>query len=266
MTFSTEGLRHREKTIDTVSIFFETSISGNENDYYTFNNFALTNIVITGDSLGPSIDVTYDGQKIMNGDLIPAKPEIIYKFYDDSKVDYTLSDTQNVRILLDNLPIRYFIGGIKNQEIDFNPVNNQNLKIIITYHPTLAEGPHELKYIGGDQNGNFADTLIHSIYVSYGFNIRNLYNYPNPMKNDTYFTFDFFSDKNPPDCRIKIYTVAGRLIKEIKAPVKVGFNQIYWDGRDNDGEYMANGIYLYKVILEDASRIETSIQKLAILK
>jgi hypothetical protein len=29
---------------------------------------------------------------------------------------------------------------------------------------------------------------------------------------------------------------------------------------------MANGIYLYKVILEDASRIETSIQKLAILK
>jgi hypothetical protein len=266
VTFSTEGLRHREKTVDTVSVFFETSISGNENDYYSFNNFALTNIVVTGDSLGPSIDVTYDGQKIINGDLIPAKPEIIYKFYDDSKIDYTLSDTQNVRILLDNLPIRYFIGGLKNQEIDFNPVNNQNLKIIITYHPTLAEGPHELKYIGGDQNGNFADTLTHNIYVSYGFNIRNLYNYPNPMKNDTYFTFDFFSDKNPPDCRIKIYTVAGRLIKEIKAPVKVGFNQIYWDGRDNDGEYMANGIYLYKVILEDASRIETSIQKLAILK
>ncbi len=86
------------------------------------------------------------------------------------------------------------------------------------------------------------------------------------MRNDTYFTFDYYSDKNPPSCRIKIYTVAGRLVQELKAPVKVGFNQIYWNGRDSDGDVMANGIYLYKVILEDASRTETSIQKLAILR
>ena len=86
------------------------------------------------------------------------------------------------------------------------------------------------------------------------------------MRNDTYFTFEFYSDKNPPDCRIKIYTVAGRLVKELTAPVRVGFNQIYWDGRDNDGDVMANGIYLYKVILQDPSHTETSIQKLAILR
>ncbi len=170
VTFSTNGLKHNNNKADTVFIYFETGISGNENDYYTFNNIALTNITVTGDSLAPSIDVTYDGQKILNGDLIPAKPEIIYKFY------------------------------------------------------------------------------------------------PNPMKNETYFTFDFFSDKNPPGCKIKIYTVAGRLVKEIETAAKVGFNQIYWDGRDSDGETMANGIYLYKLILEDAARTETSIQKLAILR
>jgi hypothetical protein len=266
VTFSTNGLRRREKTRDTVYIYFETRIAGNENDYYSFNNFALTNIVVTGDSLSPSIDVTYDGMKILNGDLIQAKPEIVYKFFDNSIIDYTLEDTSVVKIIQDNIPVNYFTGGVKNPLIDFNLVNQQNLKVIVTYHPVLQEGPHIFKYIGADKNGNFADTLINNVYVSYGFNVRNLYNYPNPMKNDTYFTFDFYSDKNPPGCRIKIYTVAGRLIKEIQAAVKVGFNQIYWDGRDNDGESMANGIYLYKIILEDASRTETSIQKLAILR
>ncbi len=266
VTFSTLGLKNRTKKVDTVSIFFETSILGNENDYYTFNNFALTNIVVTGDSLPPSIDVTYNGEKVLNGDLIPAKPDIVYKFYDNSIVDYTLADTSNIKILLDNIPVRYFYSGEKNPVIDFQPLNSQNLKVIVTYHPVLTEGNHIFTYIGGDQNGNFADTLINNLNVSYGFNIRNLYNYPNPMKNDTYFTFEFFSDKNPPDCRIKIYTVAGRLVKELRAPVKVGFNQIYWNGRDGDGDVMANGIYLYKVILEDATRTETSIQKLAILR
>lgn len=266
VTFSTLGLKNRIKKKDTVSIFFETSILGNENDYYSFNNFALTNIIVTGDSLAPSIDVTYNGEKVLNGDLIPAKPEIVFKFFDNSTVDYTLSDTSGIKILLDNIPIRYFYSGEKNPEIDFQPLNNQNLKVIVTYRPTLNEGSHIFTYIGGDHNGNFADTLVNNLNVSYGFNIRNLYNYPNPMKSDTYFTFNFYSDKNPPDCRIKIYTVAGRLVKELKSPVRVGFNQIYWDGRDGDGDVMANGIYLYKVILEDATRTETSIQKLAILR
>ena len=266
VTFSSLGLRNKTKTRDTVSIFFETSILGNENDYYSFNNFALTKIVITGDSVSPSIDVTYNGEKILNGDLIPAKPEILYKFYDNSIINYSLSDTSNIRIIQDNVPVKYFVSGMKNPEVDFSPVNNQNLKVIITYKPTLSEGHHTFRYIGGDQNGNFSDTLINDVLVSYGFNIRNLYNYPNPMRNDTYFTFDFYSDKNPPDCRIKIYTVAGRLVKELRAPVRVGFNQIYWDGRDGDGDVMANGIYLYKVILEDAAHTETSIQKLAILR
>ena len=266
VTFSTNGLRNRSKTVDTVSIFFETSILGSENDYYPFNNFALTEIVVTGDSVSPSIDVTYNGEKILNGDLIPAKPEIVYKFYDNSVIDYTLSDTASIKIIQDNLPVKYFQSGMKNPEIDFSPVNNQSLKVIITYKPTLSEGHHTFRYIGGDQNGNFSDTLINDVLVSYGFNVRNLYNYPNPMRNDTYFTFEFYSDKNPPDCRIKIYTVAGRLVKELTAPVRVGFNQIYWDGRDNDGDVMANGIYLYKVILQDPSHTETSIQKLAILR
>ncbi len=86
------------------------------------------------------------------------------------------------------------------------------------------------------------------------------------MRNDTYFTFELAGEKPPVSCRIRIYTVAGRLIKELKELARIGFNNIYWDGRDNDGEHIANGIYLYKLILSDNNKTETSVQKLAILK
>jgi hypothetical protein len=150
--------------------------------------------------------------------------------------------------------------------IEFDPVNQQDVKVIVTYHPILPEGQHLLKYVGGDQTGN-SDTLENIINVSYALKVRNLYNYPNPMTSDTYFTFELLGGNNPASyCRIKIYTVAGRLIKELPVAARIGFNQVYWDGRDNDGENIANGIYLYKLIVEDNNKTETSIQKLAVLK
>jgi hypothetical protein len=265
VTFSTQGLKAKGTTIDTVEINFEVSMLGEQNDYYAFNNFAFTNIVVTGDSLGPAIEVTYNGDKILNGDVIPAKPEIIFKFYDDSKIDYTIEDSANIFIKVDGRRQYYTLGGQPNPELNFDPVNNVNLKTVVTYTPTFSEGPHHIQYIGGDKDGN-RDTLIHDVTVSNAFNVKNLYNYPNPMRSDTYFTFILLAAQAPQKCSIKIYTVAGRLIKDINAPAKVGFNQIYWDGRDNDGEYMANGIYLYKVILEDQGKTESVIQKLAILR
>jgi hypothetical protein len=265
VTFNTTGLKDPNVTVDTLDINFEVTLMNNQNDYYPFNNFAFTDIIIIGDSTGPSIDVTYDGNKIINGDLIPAKPEITYRFFDESEILYNTQDTSNIFIKLDGRRIYYSIGGQQNPEITFTASNNGNLKTLVTYKPELTEGSHILQYIGGDKDGN-RDTVRHDVYVSYAFQVRDLYNYPNPMMGETYFTFNLFSSEAPQSCKIKIYTVAGRLIKDITAPARVGFNQIYWDGRDNDGETMANGIYLYKLILEDAGKMTSSIQKLAILR
>jgi hypothetical protein len=265
VTFNTAGLRHRTKTKDTVSINFEAALLGNQNDYFPFNNFAFSSIIVTGDSTRPDIEVTYDSNKLLNGDLIPAKPLIIFSFYDAGKLNYTMADTSNIFIKLDNNRIRYSLNSQLNPDITFNPVNNGNLKVVVTYKPSLSEGDHVFQYIGSSQNG-IRDTITNNATVSNAFSVRDLYNYPNPMRSETYFTFNLFSSEAPQSCKIKIYTVAGRLVKDLNFPARVGFNQVYWDGRDNDGESMANGVYLYKIILESQGKTETSIQKLAILR
>ncbi len=265
VTFSTNGLRDPKVAFDSVTINYEVQHLGRTNDYFPFNNYAFTTIVVTGDTSSPNIEVTYDGKTIIDGDVIQAKPEIVFKFYDESKSSYNFSDTNNIYLKLNNQRIFYTDGGIPNPLIEFNPVNNGNLKTIVTYHPNLTEGDHRFDYWATDKN-NHRDTLVDFVNVSFAFLVRDLYNVPNPTRGETYFTFNLFAPTNPGHCRIKIYTVAGRLVKEISTQGTVGYNQIYWDGRDSDGEIMANGIYLYKLILEDTGKTETAIQKLAILK
>jgi flagellar hook assembly protein FlgD len=69
--------------------------------------------------------------------------------------------------------------------------------------------------------------------------------------------------------RIRIFTIAGRLIREIDIDplsLQPGFNKIHWDGRDQDGDELANGIYLYKIITKNDGITKTTIQKLAKIK
>ena len=82
----------------------------------------------------------------------------------------------------------------------------------------------------------------------------------------TYFIFDLAGESIPFSSKIKIFSVSGRLIKIITTPVNIGHNQIFWDGRDTDGDALANGVYFYKMILQGVSKTETSINKLVILK
>ncbi len=85
--------------------------------------------------------------------------------------------------------------------------------------------------------------------------LKDVYNYPNPMKTETVFSFTLTGNQLPQECRIKIYTSAGRVIKEVIVPAGIGFNQIQWDGRDADGDYIANGVYFYRVVFKGLQKL-----------
>ena len=69
--------------------------------------------------------------------------------------------------------------------------------------------------------------------------------------------------------KIRIFSIAGRLIKEIKLysnNLNAGFNNIYFDGKDEDGDLLANGVYLYKIITKKAEETITVTNKMAIVR
>lgn len=97
--------------------------------------------------------------------------------------------------------------------------------------------------------------------------VTNVYNYPNPFKDNTAFTFQH-NYPNPVNVKIKIYTVAGRLIKEIEnKEITDKFVVINWTGQDEDGETLGNGVYIYKLTVDDGNgQSVTETGKLAVLK
>jgi flagellar hook assembly protein FlgD len=129
-----------------------------------------------------------------------------------------------------------------------------------------------------DVNGNANSREIQFI-VNDKFDIINIGNYPNPVlgraqdpKNDGRTRFTYVLTDQADEVSIKVYTVAGRLVKSFKnLPTGVGYHEfprtLYgWDCKDEANIALANGVYFYKVrAVKGNKRIEKTM-KMAILK
>jgi len=233
------------------------------NEIYKDNNQYSLNYIVKADSAKPELNVTFDGLQIIDNDFVSSDPEIKIELTSNSSSPIT--DTSAVSILLNNKPI-YFSENV--DKINYS-INAGNPKFILTYKPHLNDGNYSLKVTGKSNTTPYANetAVEYNFTVTNSLQLMNVYNYPNPFSSDTYFTFKLTTI--PEELKIKIFTIAGRLVKQfdLKASeLNYDFNRIFWDGRDQDGDLLANGVYLYKIITSKSGEVKTQIQKLAIVR
>ncbi len=99
--------------------------------------------------------------------------------------------------------------------------------------------------------------------------ITEVVNFPNPFNDLTHFTFQLVSPSGNAEVTISVYTVTGRKIFELRDSAFQGFNKLPqqgWDGRDWDGDLIANGVYLYKIVADDGTHKVEKIEKLAVVR
>ena len=65
---------------------------------------------------------------------------------------------------------------------------------------------------------------------------------------------------------IKIYTTSGRLIRTFNFTHEVGYIEHVWDGRDDYGDLIANGLYYMRFNARRGDETIETIEKLAKLK
>lgn len=258
-----------EHLIETSKLIFNNKIKviafTPMEEYYSYNNLVENKFFIARDTVKPIFSITFDGKEIINGDIISVQPRIVITLEDDSPLPIT---PEHFTLVHQNVPLRF--GNNPDLAFTYIPGNPLS-KAEFVWTPTLDDGRHTLEVLAKDSSGNFFDSTSNRsvFYVYSDADIRNVYNYPNPFIDDTYFTFELRGTFVPEELKIKIYTVAGRLLREISVPqsnMQIGFNRYYWDGRDEDGDEIANGLYFYKVISKQEGEIQTVTQKLAKLK
>ncbi len=256
-----------QKVINTSPLIFYNKIraivTATDYERFTFNNLSADSFFVARDSVNPVFRITFNGEEILNGDIIPNKPEILISLKDNSPLPI---DTTNFTLIYKNEPLNF-----DREDLQFSYQPYPNSEAVIRWTPTLKQGRHTLDVLAKDASNNFFDsTYNRSIFFVYeNDDIAQVYNYPNPFREDTYFTFELRGQNVPEELKFRIYTIAGRLIREIDIPgsaLSIGFNRIYWDGRDQDGDEIANGTYLYRLAAKYPDKTKTFDEKLAKVK
>jgi hypothetical protein len=216
---------------------------------------------VTPDRVNPIVDVAFDGQYIMDGDIVSSRPLITVEMRDDN-VFIKKADTLGIQ-----LELRRPCPGCQFQTIAFSDPRVQwypatdTRPFRIEYRPEFNDdGLHTLRVQAADAAGNLAGAVPFSINfeVVNASEVTNFYPYPNPFSTSTRFVFTLTGSEVPDDVRIQIMTVAGRVVREIGmdeiGPIRIGNNltEFAWDGTDQFGDRLANGVYFYRVVVKMA--------------
>ena len=244
---------------------YEIQPLGQQNDYYYYNNIVTTNVVVKSNPQIVNLEIFSDGVKLSGGEYVRSKPNLEIKYTDKNLPNISNFDTTSFKIFINSTYFPYSLqsnGGITIECSKDNSRGNVKLKL----NPAFQNGENSLKFLSKKSDGNGYDTLKYSVMVTNDLTVKDFYNYPNPMKNQTVFYFNLGGNSTSFGYKIKIFTVSGRLIKTLNGIANLGFNNIQWEGKDNDGDYIANGVYFYKMNIDGDASMTTSVQKLVILK
>ncbi|MDZ7623239.1 MAG: hypothetical protein U5J96_02170 [Ignavibacteriaceae bacterium] len=98
-----------EYTVDTRGLLFENEITvfgeQRKREYFYFNNLITQNFFVARDSIRPIFDVKFDGQEIIDNDIVSSTPEVIIKLEDNSPLPL---DTTLFTIVHNNKPLRFY--------------------------------------------------------------------------------------------------------------------------------------------------------------
>ena len=263
ISFSTTGLSGLNSFWMEVNPYINGSlVQTDQPEQQHFNNVLQIPFFVTGDKVNPILDVTFDGRRILNGDIVSPSSEVLITLKDENPylIMDDISDTTRFGIYVtdpDGVQTRIpFVDANGNNILQWIPADAQHKRFKIIY-PALFEkdGKYTLMVQGSDRSGNLSGDLEYKITfeVIHESMITHLMNYPNPFSTSTRFVFTVTGNEVPDEILIQIMTVSGKVVREITedelGALHIGRNisEYAWDGTDEFGDRLANGVYLYRV-------------------
>lgn len=247
-----------KQLVGTNTLFLNVNPDEDQTEQHLFNNFVYKNFYVKGDTLNPLLDVTFDNTHILNGDIVSSKPDILIKLKDEAKWMF-LDDTSLVTIQVRDPENQVKTFNYNSDTLRFTPARGgtggENTATINLKPYFSKDGDYELTVKGQDKSNNQAGAVEYKVnfQVINKPMISNMLNYPNPFTTSTAFVFTITGTEVPQNLKIQILTVTGKIVREITkeelGPLRIGRNitEFKWDGTDQYGQKLANGVYLYRV-------------------
>jgi hypothetical protein len=224
---------------------FRAIVDGGDGEYSAVFRSTVAQVAAgTDDVEGPDIDLSFPGRRttVRPGDPLTA----------------TLLDTSGVNILASNpansILLEFDGSGIftnVSTDVIFEPGSYSRATLTTALPPDLELGRHAVVMTASDMFGNVGrDTLSFELQAAATTALRDVTIFPNPTPGPCRLICDL---SGPMNLQWDIYTVSGRRVRTVRESFAEGGPAVIdWDGRDGEGDEIANGVYLYVLRGESA--------------
>ena len=233
--------------------------------YYAFDTSAFVdawggydNIVVGGlnqnaevDDIGPDISLFINDRDFQDGDEVTNSLTLIADLFDESGIHSTGNSLgRDIVAVIDE---DYSNSMILNTyfSTDANSYKKGELSVDLKY---LEEGWHTLNLKAWDLMNNSSEMTV-DFFVSKEIlpTLSEVYNYPNPFNEITTFTCNFNGDIGVKSFEIEIFNINGQFVTSLVSDAGVSPDglKIEWNGLDQNGNVLPQGVYLYNVLVTD---------------
>lgn len=226
------------------------------------------------DTTGPVIKLYMNDENFVSGGITNEAPTLLAKLEDSNGINTASGIGHDIVAIIDGDETNPFVlNDYYRAQVD------DYTKGVVTYpFRDLEPGLHTLTLKAWDVYNNSGIAEIQFVVhdKDQELKIENVLNYPNPFINYTEFWFNHNSSQ-PLDVSIQIFTISGKLVKTINSQTNAGgccnegasslSRDIVWDGRDDFGDKIGKGVYVYKLKVRSnqLNKQVEKIQKLVIL-
>ncbi len=213
-----------------------------------------------------------DSSFVSGGSTSPT-PYLLARLKDESGINTSSAGIgHDITATLDNDPSKLVVVNSAYT----TDVDNFRTGLVRYLYKDLAPGPHTIRLKAWDTHNNSAEgTVDFLVEQSAELALTHVLNYPNPFSNITTFHFDQTSAGKELDVQVQIFTIAGRLVKTLRAnfpastahiPSTLQDPSLTWNGRDDYNDQLARGVYVYRVSVRiPGGQTATKFEKLVLL-
>jgi hypothetical protein len=226
------------------------------------------------DNIGPVITLFMNDENFASGGVTNESPTLIVKLQDENGINTSSGIGHDISAIIDGDETNPFVlNDFYITELDDYTRGSLNYPF-----RDLESGLHTLTLKAWDVYNNSSTAEIQ--FVVYNENqdlvVDKVLNYPNPFVDYTEFWFTHNSSESL-DISIQVFTISGKLVRTLNgqtlassAPcTSIGFTSrdLIWDGRDDFGDKIGKGTYIYKLTVHSSTTNKTveKIEKLVIL-
>lgn len=214
------------------------------------------------DLFNPLLDVTFDGNRIADGALVSPNP-MIQVLVQDEDLYRIRRDTLGIDLLLKKpcSSCGFERVVLSSPSVSWTPATVDN-RFTLNYKPqSLAEGLYTLRVQATDVSGNKAGVAPYEINfrIKTGDSLSVIRPVPNPFWAYTRFQFTLTGRQEPGNGQFFIRNLNGQLVRTLQQTLRIGENGFYWDGTDQGGVSLPNGLYVFRFVRDDGQHLDGKV-------